>query len=478
MTELLITCLALLAGLAIGGGLCAWRTTRTRQELIRTGDRQKVEQEQLTLRLTEQRQALEEQAAQLSALQATHAQATQTIAAQGAQLTRLTQLEQHEQTLRQELSQASSERAELKTALRQERQHHQDKLNQLAQARTDMSQQFENLASRIFEEKGKKFQEQNRTSLEHLLNPLKDNLTAFRKKVEETYDRETQDRVRLRTEIEALAKSNQTISAEATNLAQALKGQNQAQGAWGEMILEKVLESSGLERGREYETQFSAKNAEGKAARPDVVVHLPNARDIIIDSKVSLNAYDRYQNAETDTKRAEALKDHIASLDGHIRGLSKKNYQDIENVRSLDYVLLFIPIEGAYSLAVQQRPELMDRALGEKIIIVTPTTLLLALRTVENIWRYERQNKNAEDIARRAAALYDKFAGFTEDLARIQKALTTAQEATEGAVNKLTTGRGNLVSRIEWFRNNGGVTSKKSLPLCDREEDGETKEQK
>lgn len=477
MTELLITCLALLAGLAIGAGLCTWRTTKTRQELIRTGDRQKVEQEQLARRLTEQKQALEAQTAQLSALQTTHAQATQTIAAQEAKLSRLNQLEQQEQNLRQELSQVTSERAELKTALTKERQHHQDKLDQLEKARADMSQQFENLAGRILEEKGKKFQEQNKTSLEHLLNPLKDNLTAFRKKVEETYDKETQDRVRLRTEIEALAKSNQTISAEATNLAQALKGQNQAQGAWGEMILEKVLESSGLEKGREYETQFSAKNAEGKNARPDVVVHLPNARDIIIDSKVSLNAYECYQNAETETERADALKNHITSLDGHIRNLSKKDYQNIENVRSLDYVLLFIPIEGAYSLAVQQRPGLMERALGEKIIIVTPTTLLLALRTVENIWRYERQNKNAEDIAKRAAALYDKFVGFTDDLTRIQKALTTAQEATNDATNKLTTGRGNLVSRIEWFRNNGGITPKKSLPLRDRE-DEETKEQK
>ena len=473
MTELLITCLALLAGLAIGAGLCAWRTTKTRQELIRTSDRQKVEQEQLTRHFTEQKQALEAQAVQLSTLQTAHAKATQTIAAQEAQLLRLHQLEEQEQTLRQDLSQANAERAELKTALAQERQHHQDKLNQLEKARADMSQQFENLANRILEEKGKKFQEQNKTSLEHLLNPLKDNLTAFRKKVEETYDKETQDRVRLRTEIEALAKSNQSISAEATNLAQALKGQNQAQGAWGEMILEKVLESSGLERGRDYDTQFSTKTVEGKTARPDVVVHLPNARDIIIDSKVSLNAYDRYQNAETDSERAEALKNHITSLDGHIRGLSKKDYQNIENVRSLDYVLLFIPIEGAYSLAVQQRPDLMDKALSEKIIIVTPTTLLLALRTVENIWRYERQNKNAEDIARRAAALYDKFAGFTDDMTRIQKALTTAQEATEGAVNKLTTGRGNLVSRIAWFSNSGGVTSKKSLPLHDSDESDE-----
>ncbi|WP_343560808.1 DNA recombination protein RmuC [Kiloniella sp. b19] len=465
--DLIIAAAALVSGLLVGGLAISLRAGKARRSLEQDLQEQVYKVKNLGSQLHKQEQDFQQQSEKLQYIQGVYAEAREALAAQDERLSQLPRIERQEQDarqtieeLRQELSTQGQETAELRTALNKERQHHQEKLQQLEQAKKDMSQQFENLANRILEEKSKTFQEQNQNSLENLLNPLKENISSFRKKVEETYDKETQDRIRLRTEIEALAKSNKVISEEATNLAQALKGQNQAQGAWGEMILEKVLEKSGLEEGREYSVQLSVTGEDGRRSRPDVVVHLPNERDIVVDSKVSLVAYDRYQNAETNEEQAQALKEHTQSLQNHIRGLSSKNYQDLDVVRTLDYVLLFVPIEGAYSLAVQHQPELMQQALERNVVIVTPTTLLLALRTVENIWVYERQNRNALEIAEKAGALYDKFVGFTDDLARIQKSLGQAQDATDKAINKLSDGRGNLVRSTEQLKLMGAKAKK------------------
>ena len=474
MVNFIAVAASLLVGLLLGAFGVWLRLSRVLRSVEREREGQKMKMEQLGQRLHEQGHAFQKQVESLERLQIAYAEARETLAVQKAHLSRLEQLEKQEHELREQLSIESCEKAELKTALEKEKiafekeqQHHNEKLQQLEQSRKEMSQQFENLANRILEEKSKNFQEQNRTSLEHLINPLKNDINSFRAKVEQTYDRENQDRVRLRTQIEALTKSNQTISTEATNLAQALKGQNQAQGAWGEMILERVLEASGLENGREYSTQFSAMDEEGRRLRPDVIVHLPSEsgleRNIIVDAKVSLLAYDRYQNAPTESERTQALKEHWQSLQNHIKTLSEKKYQNLPAVPTLDYVLLFVPIEGAYSLAVQHYPELTQQALTRNIVIVTPTTLLLALRTVENIWSYERQNRNAVAIAKEAGALYDKFVGFTDDLLKVQKSLTQAQETADGALNKLSEGRGNVVNRIKKLKKMSGFKTQKSI---------------
>ena len=386
MLDFIAIFVSLIVGFFLGLFLVWLRLSKVLRSTEREHEGRKIESEQLKQRLQEQGFAFQKQTGTLAQLQADHAKAKETLAAQDVHLSRLEQLEKQEHELREQLLVESHEKNEFKTAFEKEKiafekeqQHHNDKLQQLEQSRKEMSQQFENLANRILEEKSKNFQAQNRASLEHLINPLKNDINSFRAKVEQTYDRENQDRVRLRTQIEALTKSNQTIGMEATNLAQALKGQNQAQGAWGEMILERVLEASGLVKGREYSTQFSAMDDEGRRLRPDVIVHLPSEngleRNIIIDAKVSLLAYDRYQNAPTDPERTHALREHGQSLQNHIKALSEKKYQNLPEVRTLDYVLLFMPIEGAYSLAVQHCPELTQQALDRNIAIVTPDNI-------------------------------------------------------------------------------------------------------
>ena len=264
--------------------------------------------------------------------------------------------------------------------------------------------------------------------------------------------------MQLRTRIEG-HQSNRQISDEATKLLGA-QGADQTQGAWGEMILEMVLEKSGLMSGREYTVQQSITTDDGKRFRPDVVVHLPNQRDIVVDSKVSLTAYERFFNAKETDIKSQALKEHVQSIQQHVKGLSGKSYQELEAVRTLDYVLLFIPIEGAYSAAVQQEPGLIGDALEKNVIIVTPSTLLLALRTVENIWRYERQNNNAVEIARRAGKLYEKFVGFVTDLEKVSDHLRRAQKVSDDAISKLHTGRGNLVRSVEQLKKMGAKTQK------------------
>ncbi|MFD2204480.1 DNA recombination protein RmuC [Kiloniella antarctica] len=352
---------------------------------------------------------------------------------------------------------------ESRTTLEKERESHTEKLQILDEARAKLTEQFENLANRILEEKTKKFTEQNKQGLETLLNPLKENIQNFQKKVEETYDKESKERFSLHKEVQRLSDLNKQVSEDTHNLTKALKGQSQTQGAWGEMILEMVLEKSGLSKGREYDVQQSLNNEEGKRYRPDVIVHLPNGKDIVIDSKVSLTAYERYHSSEEEKEIAAALSEHVTSIQSHVRDLSKKSYQDLETIRSLDYVLLFMPIEGAFSAAVQHHPDLVGQALEKNVVIVTPSTLLLALRTVENIWRYEDQNQNAQKIAERAGKLYDKFVGFADDLAKVGDFLDKAQNSHDEAFKKLTNGRGNLVRQVDQLQKMGAKTTK-ALP--------------
>jgi len=354
-----------------------------------------------------------------------------------------------------------TEHEKLQVASQREQQHLAEKIELLQQSEVRLQKEFENLANRIFEQKTAALEQRQEKSLASTLNPLQKQLEGFRQQIAQQFSDETKQRAGLQQQISSLRELNQQMSAEAEALTRALKGDTRQQGAWGEVILERILQQSGLNEGREYTTQSQHRQDDGKRYRPDVIVHLPKDKDVIIDSKVSLAAYERYFNSDNDGDREQALNDHIQSLRNHIRELGKKNYQQLEGIRTLDYVLLFIPIEPAFLLAVDRDPDLVKLALEQHIMLVSPTNLLVALRTVNNIWQYEQQNQNAQRIAQDAARLYDKFANFVEDLQKIGQALDGTRKHWDAAMNKLSSGRGNLLGRVEKFRQLGVQPSKK-----------------
>lgn len=312
--------------------------------------------------------------------------------------------------------------------------------------------QFENLANKIFDEKGKKFADQNKINLGEILNPLREKISDFEKKVELTNTESIKNHSALREQLTNLKELNQQITKEASNLTRALKGDSKAQGNWGEYILESILEKSGLVKGREYFIQESLTSEDGKRLQPDVVIKLPDSKNLIIDSKVSLVAYERFMSADDETERSVQLKQHILSLRQHIKGLSEKNYQTLYSAGSLDFILLFVPIEPAFSASVRYDVEIFNDAFEKNIVIVSPSTLIATLRTISSIWKQEFQNRNTVEIARQATALYEKFRGFTEDLIEMGNQLKRTQSSYEGAMNKLSTGKGNLVSSVEKIR--------------------------
>lgn len=340
-------------------------------------------------------------------------------------------------------------------------QSHEEKLALMSSAEQRLQSQFENLANRIFDEKNARYHQQSKQDIEALLAPFKTQLDSFKQQVTEQHIREGQERASLKTEILGLKELNQKITQEAAALTNALKGDNKTQGNWGEVILERILKESGLREGHEFETQVAAQSEQGRRLQPDVVVHLPNDKDVIIDAKVSLASYERYFNESDENVRKQHLLGHVNSIKGHIKGLGAKDYQAISSLRTLDYVLLFIPIESAFLLAIEEEPSLVSLALDNNIMLVSPTNLLVALRTINNIWQYEYQNQNAQHIAEQAAKLYDKFVGFVTDMERVGKSLDTAQSHYDLAVNKLSQGRGNLLRQIEKFREMGVQPSKK-----------------
>lgn len=344
----------------------------------------------------------------------------------------------------------------------QERVNFSEKLSLLENAEKQLSTQFENLANKIFEQKSEKFTKTSQLGIDQLLSPLKDQIETFKKQISDQYVKEGQERASLKTEILGLKELNKQITEEASALTNALKGDNKIQGNWGELVLERILKESGLRKGHEYETQKSLKDDAGKRYQPDVVVHLPNDKDIVIDSKVSLIAHEKLINAENDESKQLAIKEHILSVRGHIKGLSKKDYQDLQGVRTLDYVLMFIPIESAFISAIEHEPQLIKFALDNQIMLVSPTNLLVALRTINNIWQYEYQNQNANKIAEQARKMYDKFHGFVGDMDKIGRNIEASAKAFESAMSKLSTGRGNLVRQAEQFKSLG-VSPTKSL---------------
>jgi DNA recombination protein RmuC len=342
---------------------------------------------------------------------------------------------------------------------------------ELSKLQEQFTKEFENLANRIFEEKSKRFTDQNKTNMDEILKPLSEKIKDFEDKVQKSYDQENKDKASLRKEIEMLYNLNQQMTKEAQNLTKALKGETKTQGNWGEMILESILEKSGLVKDREYTLQMSLTTEDGKRYQPDVVINLPDSKHIVIDSKVSLNAYERFSSAENDEDRSSAVRDHLLSVRKHIRELGEKNYQSLYQIQSLDFVLLFIPIEPAFALAVQSEAQLFNEAFERNIVIVSPSTTLATLRTIASIWRQENQNRNALEIARQGGALYDKFTGFVDDLISLGNKMKDSQKAYEGAMNKLSQGAGNLVKRTEELKKLGAKATK-NLPqsLLDRSE--------
>jgi DNA recombination protein RmuC len=344
----------------------------------------------------------------------------------------------------------------------------QQKLNEqkgeIAQLQDKFSKEFENLANKIFEEKGKAFTETNKTNLSQILDPLKEKIKDFEKKVEESNKENIDRHASLRQQLQMLKDMNQEITKEAKNLTDALKGQTKTQGNWGEFILESILEKSGLVKGREYVVQESLTAESGKRYQPDVIIKLPENKSIVIDSKVSLNAYEKFISSDNEKDQQLALRDHNISIRSHIKNLAGKNYQNLYQLESLDFVLMFMPIEPAFALAVQQDPQIFNDAFEQNIVIVSPSTLLATLRTIASIWRQENQNKNAFEIARQSGELLDKFTAFVEDLISVGKGLDSTKENYIKAMNKLVEGRGNLVSRTEKIKQLGAKANKQLPP--------------
>jgi len=335
----------------------------------------------------------------------------------------------------------------------------QENKAEVSKLQEKFTKDFEILANKILEEKSSKFTEQNKENLKTILNPLQEKIQTFEKKVEDTHKESIDYHAALRQQILGLKDLNMQMSKETLNLTKALKGDSKIQGNWGELVLERVLEKSGLEKDSEYFVQQSFINNEGKRILPDVVIHLPDDKKMIIDSKVSLTAYEQYINADDESEKEQAIKEHVNSLKRHIEQLSEKNYQDIYQIESPDFVLLFVPIEPAFAVALNNDNQLYNKAFEKNIVIVTPTTLLATLRTIDSMWNNEKQQKNAIEIAIQAGRLYDQFVNLTNDLIKVGNQLKTVQGSYDSSMKKLT-GAGNLIKKVESIKKLGAKGSK------------------
>lgn len=421
--------ISLLLGLAVGAG-AIWLVLRERIAALetRTNSEGRIEVVQLNERI----RALQDDVARLAAEKEHLAGQRDHLAAEQQRL--------------------SNRVAELGTTLESERAMQEN-----------LTDRFKALASDILEDKSRRFTEQNQANLNQLLEPLKVKITEFQGKVQEVYFQEGKDRSALAEQVRQLMSLNNQLSKDAHNLTVALKGQAKAQGSWGELILERVLEASGLRKGHEYDIQQSHVRSDGSRAQPDVVVHLPEERHLVIDAKVSLTAYEQYVNSETDQQRDAALKRHLDSVRAHVRELSDKSYQNLYDLKALDFVLMFVPIEPAFMLAISQDNDLWQDAWRRNVLLVSPSTLLFVVRTVAHLWGQEQQNRNAQEIARRGGELYDKLVGFVEDLETIGTRLKQAQLTYDAAYSKFSGGRGNVIKQAERLKDLG-VRPTKHLP--------------
>ena len=354
----------------------------------------------------------------------------------------------------------STEIVQLTTILELERSQAKERIEFREDTKEQLSNQFKTLASEILEEKSKKFIDQNKINLDQILGPLKIKISEFQGKVQEVYIQESKDRSALSEQVKQLMTLNNQLSDDAHNLTQALKGQSKAQGNWGELILERVLEASGLRKGHEYNVQVSHVREDGTRVQPDVVVHLPEQRHLIIDAKVSLTAYEIHANSDNDPERIAAIKKHLESVRSHIKELSEKNYHQLYGLQSFDFVLMFIPVEPAFMLAISHDNNLWLESWKKNILLVSPSTLLFVVRTVAHLWKQEQQNSNAQEIASRGAELYNKLAGFVEDLDMLGKRLQQAQISYDDAYGKFSKGKGNVIRQAEMLKELGIKPSK------------------
>jgi DNA recombination protein RmuC len=369
-------------------------------------------------------------------------------------------LEQENSRLKEKEIEISNELSRESTVSKGLQEKLQEQKEELQNLQEKFTREFENLANRIFDEKSSKFTQQNRDNIDQILKPLGERIKLFENRINEVYTDETKQRASLAEQIKSLNDLNQQMSKDATNLTNALKGESKTQGNWGEFILESILEKSGLVKDREYSVQSTFTGEEGKRQKPDVIINLPENRHIIIDSKVSLTAYEQFCSAEDEAERKAALNNHISSIRTHVKELSDKNYQNIHDLLSLDFVIMFVPIEPAMALASQADINIWNDAFEKNIVIVSPSILLATLRTIANIWKQENQNKNAMEIARQSGALYDKFVSFVDDLISIGKKIDDTKEHYSEAMKKLYEGSGNIVRRIENIKALGAKATK------------------
>ncbi len=372
--------------------------------------------------------------------------------------------QEENETLLHELQILEIDFAVLKSQYGSEQKASSEKMLILQNAKDELSKEFKILATQIFEDKSKQFSASNKEQLELLLKPFREQITTFSDQAKEQFHTQSKETFLLKDELKRLKEMNEQLSQDALNLTNALKGENKTQGNWGEIVLENILEQSGLREGVEYELQASLKSSEGKTYRPDVIIHMPQNRDIIIDSKVSLVAYERFINSDDAELKEKSLKEHIASIKGHVKGLSEKKYEKLEGVNSLDFVLLFMPIEGAFLLALEKDGEFFKSAYERNILVVSPSTLLVTLRTIEHIWRTQRQEEHAKKIADEAEAMYEKLVGFVEEMQKMGNHLQRAQDSYDTSMNRLKSGRGNVIKRAENIVKLG-IKPKKILPL-------------
>lgn len=370
---------------------------------------------------------------------------------------------QEKETIRSEKEALAIQLSKKETDFENLWERNKEQKQEVEQLQEKFTKEFENLANKILEEKTTKFTEQNKENLKNILSPLQDKIQLFEKKVEDTHKESIDYHAALRQQILGLREMNEQMSKETLNLTKALKGDSKMQGNWGELVLERVLEKSGLEKDREYFVQQSFVTEEGNRVFPDVIINLPDGKKMIVDSKVTLTAYERYINEEDDNLKTQFLKEHVISINRHVEQLGNKNYHDLYQMESPDFVLLFIPIESAFALALNEDTSLYNKAFEKNIVIVTPSTLLATLRTIDSMWTNQKQQENALEIARQAGALYDKFNGFVEDLILVGKRMDEGKKAYEESMKKLYTGNGNLITSVEKLKKMG-AKAKKSLP--------------
>jgi DNA recombination protein RmuC len=468
--------LVLLAGLLLGG-LLLWLMLRSRRDLALGEARAEGESERRVL--VEQLRSAAREAedlrvrliaadARAAALQAELSERVREAAQLAERAGRLPDVETALAVAQRAQAQLNVRVAELSTLLDQERSQSQEKLGLLNEARDQLSHQFKSLANEILDEKSRKFVEQNQVNLWHLLNPLQERIKSFQTKVEEVYVNESKDRSALAEQVKMLTQLNNTLSLDTQNLTLALKGDRKAQGNWGEIILDEVLEKAGLMRGRHYERQASVKSEDGQThVIPDVVIRLPGdgERHLVVDSKMTLPDYRAFADADSDDDRQAALKRHLASMRAHMKGLSEKNYQSLYGLKSLDFVVMFVPLEPAFMLAVTNDRELFQQAWEKNILLVSPSTLLFVVRTVAYLWRQEDLGRNAKEISSRGAELYDKLVGFVHDLQRVGERIQQAQDSYVEARRKFSEGSGNLIGQAEKLRKLG-VKPTKKLPAA------------